>query len=503
MEYALKSGDPVRQRTSCLVVGVLEPRRMTEAARRVNEASGGLIERILRRGDFRAEAGETLLLPEVGGVRAERVLLVGCGRPGALDERAYRKAATGATKALRGIGCPDAVSYLCEAPVRGRERPWRVGALVEATEHALYRFETFRSDAGHAPTRLQRVTVGVPHRRDLRRCQPELDLGAAIGAGTALARDLGNTPANVCTPRHLEEQARILAEQHDSIQARALDWDAMEELGMHCLLSVAQGSAEPPRLLVMEHDGRGAGAPADAPPVVLVGKGITFDSGGISIKGSAQLDEMKYDMAGAAAVFGTLRACAEASIPLRVVGLIPAVENMPDGAATRPGDIVTTLAGKTVEVLNTDAEGRMVLADAITYARRFEPAAVVDIATLTGACVMALGHHRHGVMGNARGLVRELLQAGSTAHDRAWELPLDDEYDEQLQSPFADIANIGGRPAGAITAGCFLGRFATELRWAHLDIAGTAWQSGEAKGATGRPVPLLTRFLSARAGAPQ
>ncbi|MFW6346445.1 MAG: leucyl aminopeptidase, partial [Halomonas sp.] len=302
--------------------------------------------------------------------------------------------------------------------------------------------------------------------------------------------------ANICTPTYLGEQAEALAERFERIEAEVLGPETMRELGMEALLAVAGGAEAPPRLAVLRYRGRAA----EQAPVALVGKGITFDSGGISIKPSANMDEMKYDMAGAAAVLGAIHAAAEAQLPLHLVAIVPAAENMPDGRATRPGDIIASLDGQRIEVLNTDAEGRLVLADALAYARRLEPSEVIDVATLTGAAIVGLGHHRHALMGNTPGLVRDLLQAGERASDRAWELPLDEAYDEQLKSPFADVANIGGQPAGTITAGCFLQRFAHGLRWAHLDIAGTAWKSGEHKGATGRPVPLLTHFLAERAG---
>ena len=319
---------------------------------------------------------------------------------------------------------------------------------------------------------------------------------AAIATGMKLTRDLANTPGNVCNPEYLAEQARQLAASFDRLQTTVLNEKDMEELGMGALLAVARGSANPPRLIVMEYTGPGA---EGREPDVLVGKGITFDSGGISLKPGEAMDEMKYDMGGAASVFGTLRALAEMDAPVHVIGIIAAAENMPDGNATRPGDIVRTLSGQTVEILNTDAEGRLVLCDALTYAQRYNPRSIVDIATLTGACIIALGHVATGLLANDDGLAAELLEASREAADKAWQLPLWDDYQEQLKSPFADMANIGGRPAGTITAACFLSRFVRDQKWAHLDIAGTAWRSGKDKGATGRPVPLLTRFLLARA----
>ena len=495
VEYSIKSGDPVRQRAACIVVGVFERRRLSTAAAALDKAGNGFISKLLRRGDLEGKVGQTLMLPDAPSVRAERVLLVGCGRERDLDERAFRKIVTKAAAALDQAGAGEAAAYLPELPVRGRDLPWRVYAATETTDNALYRFTQFKSNPDTPRRPLRQMTWMVSRRRDLHGCEPALELGRATGAGAALARDLANTPPNVCTPDHLAEEAERLAERHPAITARSLDRREMEELGMHALLAVSRGTEQPPRLIVMEY----RGADSKEPPAALVGKGVTFDSGGISLKPAASMDEMKYDMCGAASVFGALLACAEARLPVNVIGVVPAVENMPGGRATRPGDIVTTMAGKKVEILNTDAEGRMILADALTYTERFNPAVVIDIATLTGACIVALGHHRHGLMGNQPSLVRDLLQAGRQACDPAWELPLGDEYDEQLKSPFADFANIGGGSAGTITAGCFLQRFAGKMRWAHLDIAGTAWKSGEQKGATGRPVPLLTRFLANRA----
>jgi leucyl aminopeptidase len=309
-----------------------------------------------------------------------------------------------------------------------------------------------------------------------------------------LAKDLGNLPGNVCTPSYLADEARRLAKRW-KLGVQVLERKDMEKLGMGTLLSVARGSHQPPKFIVMRHDGAGR----KSKPVVLVGKGITFDTGGISIKPAPEMDEMKFDMCGAASVFGTLRAVAEMKLPLNVIGIVPATENMPGGSATKPGDIVTSMSGQTVEILNTDAEGRLILCDALTYAERFEPAAVVDIATLTGACVIALGHVASGLYASKDDLAEELLESGTDAWDRAWRMPLWDDYQEQLKSNFADMANIGGRPAGSVTAACFLARFAGKYDWAHLDIAGTAWVSGKNKGATGRPVPLLTSFLMKRA----
>jgi leucyl aminopeptidase len=325
---------------------------------------------------------------------------------------------------------------------------------------------------------------------DLNQARKGCEQGQAIAAGTALARDLGNLPGNVCTPTYLAGQARKLATQYP-IKTRVLSEKDMQKLGMGALLSVSRGSREPAKLIIMEYQGAGKGIA----PIALVGKGLTFDAGGISLKSAAKMDEMKYDMCGGASVLGTMKAVAELELAINVIGIIPSSENLPDGQANKPGDIVTSMSGQTIEILNTDAEGRLILCDALTYVERYKPAFTIDIATLTGACVVALGEHASGLMGNNDKLVQDLLDAGRTAHDRAWQLPLWEDYQQQLDSNFADMANVGGRPAGSVTAACFLSRFTEKQKWAHLDIAGTAWKSGPAKGGTGRPVPLLTQYL--------
>jgi leucyl aminopeptidase len=318
-----------------------------------------------------------------------------------------------------------------------------------------------------------------------------IEEASAISAGMSLTRDLGNLPANVCTPSYLARQATQLAKGEKRLRATVLGEAEMKKLKMGSLLSVSAGSRQPARLIVLEY----RGAPASEQPVALVGKGVTFDTGGISLKPGAAMDEMKFDMCGAASVFGTIKAVNQLQLPINVVGIVPATENMPDGLATKPGDIVTSMSGQTIEILNTDAEGRLILCDALTYAGKFKPRSVIDIATLTGAVIVALGKVPSGIMGNDRGLIDELIGCGQQIHDRIWELPLWDDYQEQLKSNFADFANIGGRDAGTITAACFLSRFTGDYKWAHLDIAGTAWKSGDEKGATGRPVPLLTQYI--------
>jgi leucyl aminopeptidase len=439
--------------------------------------------------------GATLVLHGVPNVACERVMLVGLGAESGFGDKQYREAIAAAIKALNATGAADASLHITEIGAIKRDVKWRVANAVAVAGDTVYRFEQMKSKPDAARPALRRLALGAGAKSGLARASAGLEEGLAIAHGVSLAKDLGNLPPNVCTPTYLADQARELAKRY-RMKATVLEAEDMEKLGMGALLSVARGSAQPPKLIVLEHRG---GAKAQK-PVALVGKGITFDTGGISLKPASEMDEMKFDMCGAASVLGTLKAVGEMRLPINVVGVIPTTENMPGGRATKPGDIVTTMSGQTVEILNTDAEGRLILCDALTYASRFEPAAVIDIATLTGACVIALGHVASGLYANDEALAKEVLAAADAAFDRAWHLPLWDDYQEQLKSNFADFANIGGRPAGSVTAACFLARFTKKFRWAHLDIAGTAWKSGREKGATGRPVPLLTQFLLRRAG---
>ncbi|NIR60815.1 MAG: leucyl aminopeptidase, partial [Gammaproteobacteria bacterium] len=447
-----------------------------------------------RRGDLEGKGGQTLLLHSLDKTLCDRVLLIGCGREREFNDAAYRKAVAQAARTLNETGAMEAVNYLTELNIKGRDIYWKVRQAVEATEDALYQFDRLKSKKSSVRRPLRKVVLAVPSRRDLGLGERAVRDGVAVAGGVALAKDLGNLPGNVCTPGYLAEQARELAGRYSALDVEVLEQQDMEELSMGALLSVARGSRQPPKLIVLHY----RGAPKEDKPVALVGKGITFDSGGISIKPASAMDEMKYDMCGAAAVLGAMRACAELDLALNVVGVVPSCENLPDGNASKPGDIVTSLSGQTIEILNTDAEGRLILCDALTYAERFKPAAVIDIATLTGACLIALGRHAHGLLSNHHPLANDLLNAGRYSGDRAWELPLWDEYQDQLKSNFADMPNIGGREAGTITAACFLSRFTKKMRWAHLDIAGTGWRTGEQKGATGRPVGLLAQYFVER-----
>ncbi|WP_324708938.1 leucyl aminopeptidase [Pseudomonas citronellolis] len=490
MEFLVKSVSPQTLKTATLVLAVGEGRKLGTVAQAVDTASGGAIAALLKRGDLAGKVGQTLLLQALPNLKAERVLLVGAGKERELSDRQYRKLVSSVLASLKSLGGGDAVLALGDLAVKGRDAHGKARLLVETLADGLYVFDRFKSQKADAP-KLKKITL-LADKADA----PAVEQGArqaqAIANGMALTRDLGNLPPNLCHPSFLADEAKALAKAHKNLKVEVLDEKKLRELGMGAFLAVAQGSEQPPRLIVLQYNG----GKKDEAPYALVGKGITFDTGGISLKPGLGMDEMKFDMCGAASVFGTFRAVLELQLPINLVGLLACAENMPSGRATRPGDIVTTMSGQTVEILNTDAEGRLVLCDTLTYAERFKPQAVVDIATLTGACIVALGANTSGLMGNNDALVRQLLKAGEYADDRAWQLPLFDEYQEQLDSPFADIANIGGPKAGTITAGCFLSRFAKKYHWAHLDIAGTAWISGgKDKGATGRPVPLLTQYL--------
>ncbi|TCN82083.1 leucyl aminopeptidase [Shewanella fodinae] len=500
MEFSVKSGSPEKQRSACIVVGVYEPRRLSGIAEQLDKISGGYISNLLRRGDLEGKTGQMLLLHHVDNVLSERVLLVGCGKERELDERQYKQIIAKTINTLNETGSMEAVCFLTELHVKGRDTYWKVRQAVETTNAALYSFDALKSRKGEARRPLRKLVFNVPTRRELTVGERAITHGLGVSAGIELCRNVANMPPNICNAAYLASQAKQLAEVHHNLKVSTIGEEQMAQLGMNAYLAVGRGSANESIMTIMEY--RGA-VDNTAKPVVLVGKGLTFDSGGISLKPGEAMDEMKYDMGGAAGVLGTMKAICELQLPVNVIGVLAGCENMPSGNAYRPGDILTTMSGQTVEVLNTDAEGRLVLCDALTYVERFDPELVIDTATLTGACVIALGKHASGLFSSHNPLAHEILNAGEQAGDRAWRLPLWDEYQEQLDSPFADMANIGGRPAGSITAACFLSRFTKKYNWAHLDIAGTAWTSGANKGATGRPVPMLTQFIINRSGVEQ
>ena len=491
MEFSVKSGSPEKQRSACIVVGVFEPRRLSSVAEQLDNISEGYISNLIRKGDLEGKAGQVLLLHHVPNVLSERVLLVGCGKERELNDRQYKQIITKTIKTLNETGSMEAVCFLPELHVKGRDIYWKVRQAVETTEDCLYSFTQLKSSKNEARRPLRKMVFNVPTRKELTVGEQAVEHGLAIAKGARVTKDVANMPPNICNPAYLWEQAQQLANAKDKVSAEVVDEARMAELGMNSYLAVGRGSVNESLMSIMHYKG----ASDDQAPIVFVGKGLTFDSGGISIKPGEAMDEMKYDMGGAAAVLGLMHTVAELDLPLNIIGVLAGCENMPDGNAYRPGDILTTMSGQTVEVLNTDAEGRLVLCDALTYVERFNPELVIDLATLTGACIVALGHHASAVLTEHNPLAHELLNASEQSSDRAWRLPLWDEYQELLDSPFADFTNLGGRAAGTITAGCFLSRFTKKYTWAHMDIAGTAWVSGKNKGATGRPVPLLTQFL--------
>lgn len=449
----------------------------------------GLVDEAVAAGDLALKSGRSLYLHRPPGLKAKRLVVAVASVDPAQSPKAFKAALAQALGHLKAGGARHVAVAL---GTQGAPTAGHAEALVAAFSDATYLYTHTKPSAPPA-SQLARGSL-VCSKAESRAVQQGLALGRAIASGVTLARECANRPANHCTPTFLGEQARRLGKEH-GLSVDVLDRRAIEKLGMGAFLAVAQGSEEPPRFIVARYQGAGK----SQAPVVLVGKGITFDSGGISMKPSAGMDEMKYDMGGAASVLGTLRAVAELKPRLNLVCLIPTCDNMPSGSAVKPGDVVTSMSGQTIEILNTDAEGRLILCDALTYAERFKPAVVVDVATLTGACVVALGHHHSGLFTGDDGLADELLAASREALDPCWRMPLDEEYDEGLKTSYADVANVGGREGGAITAARFLARFTGKYRWAHLDIAGSAWKSGAAKGATGRPVPLLTHFVLAQA----
>ena len=484
MQFSIKTLSPETAKAGCVVLGVHAGKELTPAAKRVDRAAGGALKEAL--GDLAGRTGSTLLLRALPGVAAERVLLVGLGEKKDYAEAAYREALRAAGLALRELGARDAALFLVDGKVGARPLSWNVRHAVLGLREALYRFDQLKTQKKTPASPLGQVYIPLSPNTQLQQALAEAQ---ATADGAELARTLGNLPPNICTPSYLADEAKKLAKQF-KLGVEVLERKDMERLGMGALLAVARASHQPPKLIVLRYSGAAKGKK----PLALVGKGITFDTGGISLKPAGEMDEMKYDMSGAASVLGAIRALAAMKAPVNVVGVIPTCENMPGGAASRPGDVVTSMSGQTVEILNTDAEGRLILCDALTYAARYQPETVIDVATLTGACVIALGHVATGLFANDQKLADEIREAADDAWDRVWQMPLWDDYQEQLRSNFADFANIGGRPGGSITAACFLSRFTRELRWAHLDIAGTAWKSGREKGSTGRPVPLLVRF---------
>lgn len=492
MKFTIQTGEYTPKKNDCLVIGVFEDGELTSTAKKFNKLSQNYLSNLLKQGDFQGKTGETFLLYSLPNVKAERVLLVGCGKNQALNERDYRKIIAAATRVLKTSKATQATVYLTELPVEKHDLNWKIKQAAEVSSATLYEFNEYKSKKTPKSS-LQEIVFGITDTaKQAKDHQNALKQGLAISEGVKFTKDLANQPGNVCTPTYLANQATKLAKEYKNIKVKILNTKDMEKLGMGALLAVAKGSVQPPKLICLEY----SGTSKKSAPIAIVGKGITFDTGGVSLKPADSMVGMKYDMCGAATVLGTIKAAAELKLPLHLVGVIASAENMPSGTACKPEDIVTTMSGQTVEILNTDAEGRLVLCDALTYCERFKPKAVIDIATLTGAVVIALGHHATGLLSNNDALAKELLAAGNESFDRAWQMPLWEEYQDQLKSPFADMSNVGGRAGGTITAACFLSRFTKKFNWAHLDVAGTAaMMGGSDRYATGRPVPLLMQYL--------
>jgi leucyl aminopeptidase len=499
MEFFASTTSVSRQRTQCAIVGVYDKGVLSSAAEALDRRIGGRIARLVKRGDLRGKSGDAVLLADLTGTPCERVIVVGLGAPDAFKRKQYRKALGNALAILVRTGARDAISYLGLEPLSDADTYALARTAVEVVCNSQYRIPDHKtSNNKRSKPILVRFGLAVASRGERTHAERAIEHGQGIVAGMSLMRDLANQPANVCTPAYLAKAAKALTRQHRKVRVRALTETECRRLQMGSFLSVTAGSEQPAYMIVLEY----YGAARTQAPVALVGKGVTFDTGGISLKPPAAMDEMKYDMSGAASVLGTFKAVAELDLPLNLIGVVPACENMPSGGATKPGDIIKSMSGQTIEVLNTDAEGRLILCDALTYARRFKPRAVIDIATLTGACVIALGTHLTGLFSNDEDLAEALKQAGQRAEDGAWPMPIGEEYTEMLKSNFADFANIGGRDAGAVTAACFLSKFTDGMKWAHLDVAGTAFQGGARKGSTGRPVPLLVEYLLSQEAGP-
>jgi leucyl aminopeptidase len=491
MQFVSKKGQIDKLSTPCLILPVFSKGKQADVTQTFDKAHGQQIDNVLKQGDASGKAGNTLLLQMTPEYKTKRVLLVGLGEQGKTSAEDFKKAASACVNALKSLPIKAVCSALLTVDIEDKDDNWKVRQLVLKSREALYQYtETLTSSAPDAHV-LEKCQLLVPNDSSEKEIDKAANIATSIANGIDNAKKLADLPGNICTPTYLADTAMALGKQHSSLKVTVLDEAEMEKLGMGSLLSVSRGSREPAKLITMEHNG----GPKSQKPIVIVGKGLTFDAGGISIKPSSGMDEMKYDMCGGASVFGVMQMCAELNLPINVVGVVPSSENLPDGDANKPGDIVTSMAGLTIEILNTDAEGRLILCDALTYSAKFKPDVVIDIATLTGACVVALGKHATGLLGNNDELANELLGAGIKADDKAWQLPLWDEYRPQLKSNFADLANIGGPAGGTITAACFLSRFTEDYKWAHLDIAGTAWKSGADKGATGRPVHMLSQFI--------
>jgi leucyl aminopeptidase len=491
MRYSIKTGSPEKINADCLVVAIWNKGTLSDEAKAIDAPAKKAISKILQSGDFTGKLGETQLIHNANGVAAKRILLIGAGEKKKFSGKSAAKLLSAALRATRKLQASSLHFALNSLDASDRDGNWVAARLAQEAEIASYQYDTTKSKKAKALA-TKSISLGAFAGSRRKNLEAALKRGQSIGKAVNRARELGNLPGNVCTPSYLAQQATAIADRNRSVTTQVLSEKQMARLGMGSLLSVSAGSVEEAKLIVINYKG----AKADSKPYALVGKGITFDTGGISLKAGGAMDEMKFDMCGAASVVATMGCVAELKLPINIVGIIAAAENMPGSRATKPGDIVTSMSGKTIEILNTDAEGRLVLCDALTYVHKFKPRSVIDIATLTGAAVATFGSQANALLSNNDGLAQALLECGEETLDRAWQLPLWDEYQSLINSNFADIANIGGPRAGTITAACFLSRFTEKLKWAHLDIAGSAWHSGAQKGATGRPVSLLVEYLS-------
>jgi leucyl aminopeptidase len=496
MKLTINSTQLQKQQHTCLIVGIYENGELTPTAQALDKASKQGISQIIKQSGFQGKVGQFLPIFNLTHTSFAHILLMGCGKSTSLTPMAFRKIILTGVRTAAASKATQATCYLAELPLKNQSLAWKIKQIAETTGDALYRFDMFKTTK--EPTSpLKELTIHISDSKQQKACEKALQQGLAIADAVTLTKNLANLPSNICTPSFLADQARDLGKTHSTLSVKVLNENDMKKLGMGALLAVSQGSAEEAKLICIEYKGAGK----SQAPIALVGKGVTFDSGGNSLKSPDSMVGMKYDMCGAATVLGTINAVAELKLPINVVGVIPAVENMPGGTAYKPEDILTSLSGKTIEVISTDAEGRLILADALTYCERYKPEVVIDIATLTGAVVIALGFHATGLVSNNDALANALLTAGQESNDRAWQLPLWEEYQDQIKSPFADISNTGGRPAGTITAACFLSRFVEKVPWAHLDVAGTAafMMNSSDRMATGRPVPMLIQYLINRA----
>lgn len=494
MKFSVKVGTPEKQRTGCLILPVFDNRKLTVNGEKVDKENAKFISGLLRQGDCEGKKGQVFFVSTPAELTADRILLLGCGKASDFNGAAFKEVMCKALTLLSDSGATDATLLLDDFPIKDRTNDWKIRQSIQLLYDTLYKFDELKSNKKPALRKFSQIIFMIASKKDMPLAQKAIDEGVAISEGMELTKNLANLPPNLCTPAYLAEEAKRFAKKHAKTSVAILEKKDLEALKMGSLLSVAQGSIHPPKLITLEY----RGSRKARKPIILVGKGITFDTGGNSLKPGPNMIGMKFDMSGAASIYGVFKAVEALQLPINLIGVIPTCENMPGPYASRPDDVVTSMSGQTIEILNTDAEGRLILADALTYCERFEPEAVIDIATLTGAIIVALGHHFSGLMGNNDPLKQSLLEASKKASDPAWELPLSEEYAQTLVSQTADFANIAGPDvgAGSIVAGCFLGKFTQKFPWAHLDIAGTACNfTGANRGASGRPVPLLVQYL--------